>query len=603
MIRLVSQGARRFAAPCLFWPARPPARGERGPGRRLTPAFGPAWVLGLLSLSALLAPPAAGAAPGSPAAASAADPEGPASPRPLALVLEGSLAATRGEVDAAYRAFYHAYLLDPGSPVILRHLASAVLHLGDARRAADFAAEGLAIDSTDARLHSLMATALAGAGDREGMLVHMEAAARYDSTDVDYVYQLAHEYDRLDRVEEARRAYERAVALGADDGETLLRYAVVLGRLGRYSEALPLLDEAEGSGADLPTLPLTRAWVLDELGRQADAVPIYLAHLDAHPDDAAVRRRLVNALLALDRPDEALPHARRMYEASPELAEGRVLAGIYLRQRKQDRARDLALELRRRHPGDLEVAEFAVALLGRLGKEDAAVQEARRLTEEAPESFPARLLLAMALNGARRPADAARALEEAEALLPDSGDARLVLGRAYFALGDFGRAERLFTAALAAGADTAAAWYEIAGARERRKDIDGAEEAILRVLDLRPDSPQALNFLGYLYADYDRNLDEAVRLIRRALELDPDNGYIMDSLGWAYYRLGKLDSARVELERALRTGGEDPTILEHLGDVLVALDLPELAREKYRRALELGPEDPAAVREKLSRLP
>jgi Flp pilus assembly protein TadD len=168
---------------------------------------------------------------------------------------------------------------------------------------------------------------------------------------------------------------------------------------------------------------------------------------------------------------------------------------------------------------------------------------------------------------------------------------------------DYARAETLFTRALTLGADSAAAWYEIASARERRKDVRGAEAAVSRVLALQPENPQALNFLGYLYADYNRNLDQAVKLLRHALALDPKSWYIMDSLGWAYYRLGDLDSARIHLERAVAGGGEDPTILEHLGDVYAALREPAEAKQRYRRALELGPEDQEALKEKLRKLP
>jgi tetratricopeptide (TPR) repeat protein len=331
-------------------------------------------------------------------------------------------------------------------------------------------------------------------------------------------------------------------------------------------------------------------------------LPIYERHLAAHPDDATVRRRLVNGLMALHRDRDALPHARLMYDAGHGLAEGRVLAGIYLRLHQPGRASEVAIDLRRRSPGDLEVAEFAVTLLLRLREFDAAVAEAGRFAAEAPESFAAHLLQAMALQGAGRDDEAQAALARAEAAAPDSADSYFALGRAYFAVSNYARAETLFTRALTLGADTAAAWYEIAGARERGADVDGAEAAIRQVVERRPDSAQALNFLGYLYADYNRNLPEAVRLIRRALELDPHNGFIMDSLGWAYFRMGDLDSARVELERALATSGDDPTILEHLGDVLVALDRPAAAGEKYRRALELGPEHPDDLREKLRRL-
>jgi len=116
-----------------------------------------------------------------------------------------------------------------------------------------------------------------------------------------------------------------------------------------------------------------------------------------------------------------------------------------------------------------------------------------------------------------------------------------------------------------------------------------------------PENPTALNFLGYLWADHDRNLEEAVELIVRAIAQDPDNGAFIDSLGWAYYRLGRLGEARVQLERAVRLTGGDAVVREHLADVYNALQLNDLAREQYRLSLAADPNN-RRVRAKLEGL-
>ena len=131
--------------------------------------------------------------------------------------------------------------------------------------------------------------------------------------------------------------------------------------------------------------------------------------------------------------------------------------------------------------------------------------------------------------------------------------------------------------------------FDLAQCRERIGDIAGAEAAVRDVLRREPNNPTALNFLGYLWADHNRNLDQAVELIARALALDPDNGAYIDSLGWAYYRLGRLAEARVQLERAVRLTRGDPVVLEHLGDVYNGLRLNELAKEQYRLSLAADP--------------
>ena len=58
------------------------------------------------------------------------------------------------------------------------------------------------------------------------------------------------------------------------------------------------------------------------------------------------------------------------------------------------------------------------------------------------------------------------------------------------------------------------------------------------LLAVNPDHAEALNFVGYAYAEQGVRLEEAERLVRRALELKPRSGHILDSLGWVLFRRG-----------------------------------------------------------------
>src|ERR1700704_5585653 len=87
-----------------------------------------------------------------------------------------------------------------------------------------------------------------------------------------------------------------------------------------------------------------------------------------------------------------------------------------------------------------------------------------------------------------------------------------------------------------------------------------------KALELVPDQPLVLNYLGYSWIDQGINLDEGMRMIKRAVEQRADDGYIVDSLGWAYFRLGDYENAVRQLEHAVELRPDDPTINDHLGD-------------------------------------
>jgi Flp pilus assembly protein TadD len=133
-------------------------------------------------------------------------------------------------------------------------------------------------------------------------------------------------------------------------------------------------------------------------------------------------------------------------------------------------------------------------------------------------------------------------------------------------------------------------FYSRAVALERSGQWPRAETDLQRALELQPEQPLVLNYLGYTWIDKGVNLDRALTMIKRAVELRPNDGYIVDSLGWAYYRLGDFANATQLLEHAIELLPEDPTINDHLGDAYWQRGRLVEARYQWRRALQFKPE-------------
>ena len=148
--------------------------------------------------------------------------------------------------------------------------------------------------------------------------------------------------------------------------------------------------------------------------------------------------------------------------------------------------------------------------------------------------------------------------------------------------------------------------YARAIAHERLDNWEQAEADFRAALDLNPDHPQVLNYLGYSMVEKQINLAEALDMIERAVAARPDSGFIVDSLGWVLYRLGRYDEAVAHMERAVELMAVDPVVNDHLGDVYWAVGRKREAEFQWSRALSFvdptevdGEADPDRMRRKL----
>jgi Flp pilus assembly protein TadD len=139
--------------------------------------------------------------------------------------------------------------------------------------------------------------------------------------------------------------------------------------------------------------------------------------------------------------------------------------------------------------------------------------------------------------------------------------------------------------------------YYVRGITHEREDRWPLAEADFRkALELNPNHPSVLNYLGYSFVEMQINLDEALQMIETAVNLRPRDGYITDSLGWVYYRLGRYEEAVDWMESATQLMPVDPIINDHLGDVYWAVGRKREARFQWMRALSFEPEEEDANR-------
>jgi tetratricopeptide (TPR) repeat protein len=443
------------------------------------------------------------------------------------------------------------------SDLYARHLKKPDLALKYAELALEIAPENFAPHRAIVDLH-------AGSGDQEKAEKALERAAKTGATDPKYWIQLGALQRRMylkedGTCEPAQLQKMNAVHMKAAE-------------LGKNDPAI-LTDVAD-------------YFVLSK--QVKDAIPHYLAVLSADngvsdEDRLRVRDKLARSFIVTGQRDEAITalekiaqeHALRFetYEMLGDLYEQRSEGE---RQAGDDTIADASLEKAIRnyeqglalHSSEPRTHLRLADLLMRVRKFDKAVETMQSARAKFPDVPLMKYSLAIALSQAKRHTEALAAFAETQA------DAQATQ-------------EELLNSSF---------FFSYGAAAEQAGLIDKAGELLSRAIDLDPNSPQAYNYLGYMWADRGERLDEAGELIRKAVEMDPANGAFLDSLGWYYFKKGDAEKALPELLRAAENirreeKKDDPTVLDHIGDVYAKLDKTADALSYWQKALALGSED------------
>lgn len=225
-------------------------------------------------------------------------------------------------------------------------------------------------------------------------------------------------------------------------------------------------------------------------------------------------------------------------------------------------------------------------------------ERANAYYEEIPESSPyyrrARLEAALNLDRLDQFEAAEARIKELIEADPDDLITVLSLGGIYARHEKYAEAAAVYEPAIARLEDTErhhwSLFYRRGIAYERTDRWDEAEKDFKKALELSPEQPDVLNYLGYSWVDMGIKLDEGLEMIRKAVELRPNSGFIIDSLGWAYYRLGRYEDAVEQLERALKLMPSDPVVNDHLGDAYWKTGRKLEATFQWKHALANDPE-------------
>jgi tetratricopeptide (TPR) repeat protein len=218
----------------------------------------------------------------------------------------------------------------------------------------------------------------------------------------------------------------------------------------------------------------------------------------------------------------------------------------------------------------------------------------RQVPPDAPYGWQAEVKVGEELHRLGRDDEAVAYLKKLVASRADRSEAAIELGDTLRATKQFADAVKAYDTAIARMGPTRpedwAVYYFRGIALERSGQWPLAEKDFKKALQLQPDHPYVLNYLGYTWVDRGEHLKEAIKMLQKAVEQKPDDGFIVDSLAWAYYRLGQYDKAVVYQEKAVSLEPGDSVLNDHLGDIYWKLGRRNEARFQWQRALAFKPD-------------
>lgn len=502
--------------------------------------------------------------------------------------LVGRLANLRLDHAAATDRYFAALRREPRNDALLNGAVTASLASGDAARARQAARMAPREDAPAyaylVRAADYLAAGRNGAASDE--LMRLEGAA---AEELVARMMLVWAQSDTGRVDQVIADLAPLASIRPYGGLFAYQQAMALDHAGRNEEALAMYAAAGDAGMFLPPAVQRQADLLARAGRRDEAIAVL--QQDAYASNPALAA--ARARLASGQPIET----QRITTARGAAVGLYGLAAIF--QQESDATNALAtLTLALMLDPGLDDAHILFAQVqAALGHSDLARAALSRVPATSPYAGSARVMEAWTLLDEGRSDDAVAMIRAAG----EAGDKRAqrALADMYRSLERYDDAEPIYTDLIATTPDDWRLYFFRGAARERLGRWPDAEADFRRALQISPEQPDVMNYLGYTWIDRGEHLQEALAMIQRAVELRPQSGAIIDSLGWAYYRLGDYAQALENLEQAVVLEPADATLNDHLGDVYWRLGRRIEARFQWQRALTLDPTDRAAIAAKL----
>jgi putative PEP-CTERM system TPR-repeat lipoprotein len=398
------------------------------------------------------------------------------------------------------------------------------------------------------------------------------------------------------KVDEAKQAFDQALALNANSGDALLglaRYAIT--KQDRDA-AERYINEAVAKDPKNPEVFMAHGTMLRTQGKADEAIAAFDQALALAPHHRSAH--IEKAYIDITR--GKFPDAKTEIDAAEKNAPGNLLV-TYTRalyefsQGKYQAAQDAVQSVLKVAPDHMPSILLAGASELNLGSLQQADQHLRKYLENNPSDVYARKLLAQVQLKSAQPNDAAATLAPALKSAVDDPQVLALAGETYMQVHDFNKASAYLEKATAlapkaAGLRTSLGLSKLAQGDQAR-GLSELETAT--VLD--PKSGYATMALVQTEISL-KHYDKALAAIDALEKQQPENPQVLTLRGAVNMVRGDIPAARAALDKAVAL---QPTFIPAVQN-LARLDLvekkPDAAKQRYEKVLQKEPNNADAMR-------
>lgn len=501
--------------------------------------------------------------------------------------LWGTHAESNKKYSEAQEAFEKALICDPDADYVLKKLPILLLKMGKQHAAAQWLRDAVEKNPNDIDSQLLLARLDVNFGDLDGAIKIYEKILDLAPDNTTVRLRLGYLYSQQGRYKEGEETIKVLLLKDPDSYFALLYLARLAVQSADYESAAAFYEKILAHHWS-PELVLEVAEFYGKSEQYRRVEELYASILKKEPENEQAALGRVHALLLSDQGKEALEELSRIRQFSKNSTNiDLITSRVLIRMRKFDRANTLLEKVLARE--ESSAARYMLAVIRyEANKKEAALAHLRKISHGDVEFEDSVTLRTRILSELNKTPEAMAFLQK----LIDKSDRRQpqyysLLAGLHVNSKQPVAAHEILTKGIELYPDNVSLLFAYGLLLEQEKRQDEAIASMEKVVALQPDHVEALNYLGYTWADTNVHLEKALEYIRKALSLKPDNGFILDSLGWVYFRMGDLEMARVEMERAIALEPGDPNIYEHLGDIYQASGQKEKARNAWRKAKEL----------------